>query len=70
MHVSKVNLIRFSTGSPERLANPSFNPPTALADEVERGYWRQWNARNHGAIDAYNARIAEEGLPLARYRSF
>ena len=25
---------------------------------------------NKDAIDAYNARIADEGLPLARYRSF
>lgn len=41
-----------------------------LADEVERRYWDQWNERNKGAIDAYNARIAEEGLPLANYRSF
>ena len=41
-----------------------------LAHEVERRYWEQWNERNKDAIDAYNARIAEEGLPLAKYRSF
>ena len=41
-----------------------------LADEVNRRYWEQWNERNKGAIDAYNARIADEGLPLANYRSF
>lgn len=41
-----------------------------LADEVKRRYWEQWNARNKDAIDAYNARIATHGLPLAKYRTF
>lgn len=41
-----------------------------LAREVARLYWEQWNERNKGAIDAYNARIAKHGLPLAKYRSF
>jgi antitoxin CcdA len=41
-----------------------------LAKEVERRYWEQWNERNKDAIDAYNARIAKHGLPLAKYRSF
>ncbi|MDD5336293.1 MAG: type II toxin-antitoxin system CcdA family antitoxin [Rhodoferax sp.] len=41
-----------------------------LAREVARRYWEQWNERNKGAIDAYNARIAKHGLPLAKYRSF
>ena len=41
-----------------------------LADEVKRRYWEQWNERNKDAIDSYNARIAKEGLPLAKYRSF
>lgn len=41
-----------------------------LAAEVKRRYWEQWNERNKDAIDAYNARIAKEGLPLAKYRSF
>jgi antitoxin CcdA len=41
-----------------------------LAEEVRRRYWEQWNERNRGAIDAYNARIAKHGLPLAKYRSF
>ena len=50
--------------------NISQTVDTLLADEVERRYWEQWNERNKGAIDAYNARIAEEGLPLAKYRSF
>ena len=50
--------------------NISQTVDTLLADEVERRYWEQWNERNKGAIDAYNARIAEEGLPLAKFRSF
>jgi antitoxin CcdA len=41
-----------------------------LAAEVQRRYWERWNADNQEAIDAYNARIASEGLPLAKYRSF
>ena len=41
-----------------------------LTKEVERRYWAQWNERNKDAIDAYNARIAKYGLPLAKYRTF
>ncbi len=50
--------------------NISQTVDTLLADEVQRRYWEQWNERNKDAIDAYNARIAKEGLPLAKYRSF
>lgn len=41
-----------------------------LAAEVKRRYWERWNADNKDAIAEYNARIACEGLPLAKYRSF
>jgi len=41
-----------------------------LAAEVKRLYWEKWNAENKEAVAAYNARIASEGLPLAKYRSF
>ena len=41
-----------------------------LATEVQRRYWVRWNDDNKEAIDAYNERIAQEGLPLARYRGF
>jgi len=41
-----------------------------LAEEVKRRYWEKWAAENKEAIEAYNARIAREGLPLAKYRSF
>jgi len=41
-----------------------------LAAEVKRRYWERWNEDNKEAIAAYNARIAKEGLPLAKYRSF
>jgi len=50
--------------------NISQTVDTLLAEEVKRRYWEQWNERNKDAIDAYNARIAKHGLPLARYRSF
>lgn len=41
-----------------------------LAAEVKRRYWERWNEDNKEAVAAYNARIAKEGLPLAKYRSF
>lgn len=41
-----------------------------LAEEVQRRYWARWNEDNKDAIAAYNARIARDGLPLAKYRSF
>jgi antitoxin CcdA len=50
--------------------NISQTVDTLLANEVKRRYWEQWNESNKDAIDAYNARIAKEGLPLAKYRSF
>ena len=41
-----------------------------LAEEVQRRYWERWNDENREAVQAYNERIAREGLPLAKYRSF
>jgi antitoxin CcdA len=41
-----------------------------LAEEVKRRYWEEWNEENKDAIGEYNARIASQGLPLARHRSF
>lgn len=41
-----------------------------LAEEVTRRYWERWNAENKDAIQAYNERVAREGLPLAKYRTF
>ncbi len=41
-----------------------------LTAEVQRRYWERWNEDNKEAIDAYNTRIEQEGLPLAKYRSF
>lgn len=41
-----------------------------LAEEVMRRYWERWNEDNKEGIAAYNLRIAKEGLPLTRYRSF
>ena len=41
-----------------------------LAKEVQRRYWELWNERNRNAVEAYNARLAKHGLPLAKYRSF
>jgi antitoxin CcdA len=41
-----------------------------LAEEVRRRYWEKWQEENKEAIGEYNARIASEGLPLAKYRSF
>lgn len=50
--------------------NISQTVDTLLTEEVRRRYWEKWQAENKEAIEEYNARIAREGLPLARYRSF
>ena len=50
--------------------NVSQTVDSLLAAEVKRRYWESWNDDNKEAIAAYNARIAKEGLPLAKYRSF
>jgi antitoxin CcdA len=41
-----------------------------LAEEVKRRYWEKWAEENKEGIAAHNARIAKEGLPLAKYRTF
>ena len=50
--------------------NLSQTVDSLLAEEVKRRYWEKWNEENKEAIAAYNARIAKEGLPLAKYRNF
>jgi antitoxin CcdA len=50
--------------------NVSATVDALLAEEVQRRYWARWNEQNAEAIAHYNARIAREGLPLARYRTF
>ena len=50
--------------------NISATVDALLAEEVRKRYWERWNADNKEAIEHYNARIAREGLPLARYRTF
>ena len=41
-----------------------------LGEEVKRRYWERWREDNCEAIEEYNQRIATEGLPLAKYRTF
>jgi antitoxin CcdA len=50
--------------------NVSATVDALLSQEVQRLYWERWNGENKDAIDHYNARIAREGLPLAKYRTF
>ncbi|MBS0450243.1 MAG: type II toxin-antitoxin system CcdA family antitoxin [Proteobacteria bacterium] len=50
--------------------NVSQTVDALLAAEVQRRYWEKWNEESKEAVAAYNARIAKEGLPLAKYRSF
>jgi antitoxin CcdA len=50
--------------------NVSRTVDALLAQEVKRQYWARWQAQNLDAIASYNARIAQEGLPLDAYRSF
>ena len=50
--------------------NVSHTVDVLLAQEVQRVYWERWKEQNKDAMDAYNERIAREGLPLAKYRTF
>ena len=50
--------------------NISQTVDTLLADEVKRLYWEKWREDNRAGFAAYNARIATEGLPLAKYRTW
>jgi antitoxin CcdA len=50
--------------------NVSRTVDALLAEEVKRQYWTRWNEQNREAIDQYNERIEQEGLPLAQYRTF
>ena len=50
--------------------NVSQTVDTLLAEEVKRRYWAKWKVDNKEAVQAYNQRIAREGLPLGKYRSF
>ena len=50
--------------------NVSATVDALLAEAVKRQYWVRWNEDNKDAIAHYNARIAKDGLPLARYRTF
>ena len=56
------------------LQNMPLSPPRSIKDvsenEARTQYWEYWNEDNKEAIAAYNARIAEEGLPLAKYCTF
>ncbi len=50
--------------------NVSQTVDNLLAAEVRRSYWQKWNDDNKDAAAEYNARIASEGLPLSKYRTF
>ena len=50
--------------------NVSQSVDTLLAAEVRRCYWQKWNEENKDAVAEYNARIASEGFPLSKYRTF
>ena len=50
--------------------NVSQTVDALLTEEVRRRYWERWNEQNRDAVAAYNERVARDGLPLARYRTF
>lgn len=41
-----------------------------IAESVRRALADQWLADNYEAIQALNARVDKEGVPLARFRRF
>ena len=50
--------------------NISQTVDTLLADEVKRRYWEKWRDDNRDGFEAYNERIRQHGLPLAKYRTW
>ena len=50
--------------------NLSQTVDSLLADEVKKRYWEKWREENKEAFAEYNERVAREGLPLAKYRTF
>ena len=50
--------------------NISQTVDTLLADEVKRRYWEKWRDDNREGFEAYNERIKQDGLPLAKYRTW
>ena len=50
--------------------NISQTVETLLAEEVKRLYWKKWNEDNKEAVAAYNERVSNHGLPLAKYRTW
>lgn len=41
-----------------------------LEEAVKKARGERWLEENGPALDAYNAYVAEQGLPLAKYRTF
>lgn len=41
-----------------------------FSQEMKRQYWERWREENREAFAAYNARFEQEGLPLAKYRTW
>lgn len=50
--------------------NLSQTVDSLLANEVKKRYWEKWREDNKEAFAEYNERIAKDGLPLAKYRTF
>ena len=50
--------------------NISQTVDTLLAEEVKRRYWEKWRDDNRDGFEAYNERIRQHGLPLAKYRTW
>lgn len=50
--------------------NVSQTVDALLAEEVRRQYWEKWKEESKEGIAAHNARVAKDGLSLAKYRTF
>ncbi|WP_299784947.1 type II toxin-antitoxin system CcdA family antitoxin [uncultured Marivita sp.] len=41
-----------------------------IEEDVRRAEAERWKEENKAAFEAYNRRVEEEGLPLAKYRQW
>ena len=67
---NKMRDFHLSPGSKVLNAAPELEAANLLPTQARQRLGERWNEDNREAISEYNSRIACEGLPLAKYRTF